>query len=96
MGPLSLPGLRQRVGVVVDLGGHAFQMLLNSIVAALDPLLIDLIERKIFSHHKDQPVAPISEQALGDLIWRGLDAPVSHRSQSLWVPFSFYDRVQDS
>jgi len=56
MGPFSLSGFRQRVGVVVDLGGHVFQMLLNSIVATLDLLLIDLIERKILSHDKDQLV----------------------------------------
>ena len=68
MGPLSLPGLRQRVGVVVDLGGHAFQVLLNSMVATLHPLLIDLIEGEILSHDKDQLIPPISQQALGYLI----------------------------
>ena len=31
-----LSGVSAEVGVVVDLGGHAFQMLLNSIVATLD------------------------------------------------------------
>lgn len=96
MGPLSLSGFRQRAGVVVDLGRHAFQMLLNSRVATLDLLLVDLIERKILSYDKDQLVPPISQQALGDLIWRGLDAPVAHRSQAVWIPFSLYNRAQDS
>jgi len=70
MGTLSFFRFRHRVGVVVDLGGHAFQVLLNSIVATLNRLLVDLIERKIFSYHKDQLVPPISQQALGDLVWR--------------------------
>jgi hypothetical protein len=76
MGPFSLSGFRQRVGVVVDLSGHVFQILHNSIVATLDLLLIDLIEHKILSHDKDQLVPPISQQALGDLIWRRILNPV--------------------
>ena len=50
-------------------------------------------DHKILSHDKDQLVPPISQQALGDLIWRGLDAPVSHRSQSLRILFPLHDRT---
>ena len=57
---------------------------------------IYLEEHEILAQNEDQFVAPISEQTLGDLIWRSLDAPVSHRSQAMWVSFSFYDRMQDS
>jgi hypothetical protein len=57
-----------------------FRCCSNSIVAMLDLLLIYVNEHEILAQHKDQLVAPISEQAFGNLIWPSLDAPVSHRT----------------
>ena len=58
--------------------------------------LIHPIECEIFFHNKDQFIPPVTQQTIGNLLWRGLDAPVSSGLLIAAGRVPFYDGMQDS